>query len=178
MRVIAMADSSSDGTFTDAQATVGDFTLGGTLSLLMLGAIAGTAAGPLYLGIRRWLPVPAGWNGAAFGVLTLGTVGQPLFDPANVDFQIFEPLLLTLLLFSALFLVNGLLLGWLLDHFQPERSLGPRSRVSIVVSSGLSIVTVVGILGLAGGMIGMFDDEGKCLRAVGGGEGCAVPATQ
>ena len=70
MRVIAVADSSTDGTSTDAEATVGDLTLGGTFSLLVLGTIAGVMAGPIYLGLRRWLPGAWTWKGVAFGVLT------------------------------------------------------------------------------------------------------------
>src|SRR5687768_9544666 len=63
MRLIALADPATAGTFTDAKATVGDFTLGGTVGLLALGTIAGIMAGPLYLGLRRWLPVPPAWKG-------------------------------------------------------------------------------------------------------------------
>lgn len=176
MRLIALADPSSDGTFTDAEAIVGDFTAGGTFSLLALGTIAGVMAGPLYLGVRRWLPVPPAWNGTAYGVFTLLTVGNLLFDPNNADFQIFEPVLLVIALFSVLFFVNGLILAGLMDRLYPEPAYAHRARVSRAATSVLAIVCVIGAIGFAGGTLGMIDDEGTCLRAAGQGNGCAVYA--
>lgn len=176
MRLIAAADPSTDGTFTDARATVGEFTLSGTAEIVLLGTIAGIIGGLLYLGVRRWLPVPPAWNDAAYGVLTLVTVGQPLFDPSNADFQIFEPVLLTVGLFSGLFIVNGLLLGALMDRLHPEPAYRARRRTSMVITAVLGLVFLAGTLMLVGGTLGLIDDEGTCLRATGGGEGCAVPA--
>ena len=174
MRLIALADPSSDGTFTDAEAIVGDFTLGGTFGLLALGAVAGIMGGLLYLGLRRWLPAPPAWNGAAYGVFTLLTVGNVLFDPGNADFQIFEPALLVIALFSLLFFVNGLLLAGLMDRLYPEPVYAHRPRVSRAVTSVLAIVCVIGAIGFVGGTLGMIEDEGTCLRAAGQGNGCAV----
>lgn len=37
-----------------------------------------------------------------------------------------------------------------------------------------AIVCAVGAVAFVGGTIGKVEDEGTCLRAVGGGEGCAV----
>ncbi len=176
MRLIALADSSADGTFTDSKATVGEFTMGGTFGLLMLGTVAGVMGGLLYLGLRRWLPVPPAWNGMAFSVFTFVTVGFLLFDSANADFQIFEPVLLVIGLFSMLFFVNGLLLAALMDRFHPEPEYKARARVSRLVAGVLILITVAGLLAFVGSTLGMIEDEGTCLRAVGGGEGCAVRA--
>lgn len=176
MRLIAASDSSTDGTFTDSKATVGEFTAGGTFSLLMLGTLAGILSGLLYLGLRRWLPVPAPWNGIAWAALTLVTVGNILFDPGNADFQIFEPVLLVVALFSVLFVVNGVLLGWLMERFHPEPGYSHRPRVSRAVGAVLVGVTAIGAMVFIGSTLGLLEDEGTCLRAVGGGEGCAVRA--
>jgi hypothetical protein len=178
MRLIALADPSTDGTFTDARATVGEFTMEGTLSLFALGAVAGAMGGLLYLGIRRWLPVPAAWNGFAYSVLTLLTVGNLLFDPSNVDFRIFEPVLLVVALFSVLFFINGLALAGLMDRFHPEPDYRNRPRATAAVTVALGAVCLVGAFGYVGGILGMVEDEGSCQRAVGGGEGCAVPAEE
>ncbi len=59
MRIIALADPSTDGLVTDADATVGDITFGGTINLLLLGTIAGVMGGVVYLGIRQFLSKPA-----------------------------------------------------------------------------------------------------------------------
>ncbi len=176
MRVIALADSSTDGTFTDAEATVGEFSIEGSLSLFPLGIGAGILGGLLFLGVRRWLPVPTKWKGAAYGLLTLLTVGNLLFDPSNADFQIFEPVLLVVALFTALFFVNGLLLGWLMQRFHPEPAYEPRPRAARIAVGLLGAVCLLGGFAYVGGILGMVEDQGTCLRAAGGGNGCALPA--
>jgi hypothetical protein len=174
MRVIALFDPSADGATTDAEATVGEITFGGTLNLLLLGAIAGVMGGLAYLGVRRWLPVPAAWRGLAYGVVTLMTVGQLLFDRNNADFQIFEPVLLVIALFSLLFLINGLILVPLLDRFHPEPAYPPSLRVSRALAGVLALVCLLGFAAHAVTTVQMIDDEGSCLSARGGGAGCAV----
>lgn len=174
MRIIALADPETDGAFTDAEATVGDITIDGTLGLLMLGTIAGVMGGLVYLGLRRWLPVPAPWKGLAYGIVTLLTVGQLLFDTHNADFQIFEPILLVIGLFAVLFLVNGLILGPLMERIHPEPAYPPSTRVPRAAAALIAIVCVIGVAGYAETIPTMIDDEGSCLSARGGGNGCAV----
>jgi hypothetical protein len=130
--------------------------------------------GLLYLGLRRWLLVPRAWRGLAFGALTLFTVGQPLFDTHNVDFQIFEPILVVIGLFAALFFINGLILAPLLDRIHPEPVYPPGKRVPLVVAGAIGIVSVLGFIVMAGTVLTMVDDAGTCYAAFGGGEGCAV----
>lgn len=177
MRIIALADPDTDGANTDAEATVGELTLGGTVELLMLGTIAGIMGGALYLGLRRWLPVPAAWKGLAYGAVTLVTVGHLLFDPHNADFQIFEPILLVIALFAALFFVNGLILGPLTQRFHPEPAYPASARVSRTAAAVIAALCLLGAIGLLTDTIPkMLDDEGTCLSAAGGGNGCAVQA--
>jgi hypothetical protein len=174
MRIIALADPDTDGRFTDAEATVGEITLGGTFNLLMLGTIAGVMGGALYLGVRRWLPVPAGWKWLAYAVLTLATVGQLLFDQNNADFQIFEPVLMVVALFSVLFFLNGFIVSALVDRFHPEPAYGSSLRVSRAVAGVIALVCVLGFAAHAISTVEMVDDQGTCLSAKGGGLGCAV----
>ena len=174
MRIIALADPDTDGVFTDAEATVGEITLGGTFNLIMLGTIAGIMGGAAYLGVRRWLPVPAGWKGLAYSIVTLLTVGQLLFDRNNADFQIFEPVLMVIALFSALFLLNGLIVSALADRFHPEPTYRPSLRVSRAVTGIIAVVCVLGIVAHVITTVQMIDDQGSCFSAKGGGLGCAV----
>jgi len=174
MRIIALANPDADGVQTDSEATVGQITLDGTMTLLILGTIAGVMGGVVYLGVRRWLPVPTVWKGPAYGVLTLLTVGQLLFDRANPDFQIFEPVLIVLALFSLLFLVNGLLVSGLLGRFHPEPAYPSSLRVSRVVTGVIAVVCLLGVFAHTMTTVQMIDDEGSCLSAKGGGAGCAV----
>ena len=174
MRIIALADSETDGAFTDAEATVGEFTAGGTFSLLFLGIAAGVLGGLLYLGLRRWLWVAPVWRGPVYGLVTLLTVGNLLFDTNNADFQIFEPVLLVIALFSVLFFVNGLLLAPLADRIHPEPSYPSGARVPKVAAGLIVLVCLVGLAGLVDTTREMIDDSGTCLAAAGGGNGCAV----
>jgi hypothetical protein len=176
MRIIALADPGTDGATTDAEATVGEFTFGGTVNLMILGSIAGVMGGATYLGLRRWLPVPAAWRGLAYGIVTLLTVGQLLFDTNNADFQIFEPVVLVIALFSLLFLVNGAIVAPLVDRFHPEPAYRGSLRVTRAVTGVLAVICVLGIVAHGVTTAQMIDDEGTCLSALGGGAGCAVKA--
>jgi hypothetical protein len=174
MRIIALANPGRDGVNTDAEATVGQITFGGTVNLLILGTIAGIMGGLLYLGLRRWLPVPASWKGLVYGVVTLATVGNPLFDTNNADFQIFEPVLMVIALFSVLFFVNGVVVAYLLNRFHPEPTYATSPRSSRVATALIAVVCVIGTVGMVFGAGDMLNDEGTCFSAAGGGKGCAV----
>jgi hypothetical protein len=174
MRVITLLNDDRRGVTTDASATVGEVSLEGTISLLALGTIAGVLGGLLYLGLRRWLWVPPAWRGVAFGAVTLVTVGQPLFDPANVDFQIFEPVLAVFALFAALFFINGMVLAPLFDRIHPEPRYASGRRVPRIAAGAVALVFVLGFVLLASTVVTMVEDEGTCYSAAGGGEGCAV----
>jgi hypothetical protein len=174
MYAIRLLNDNRTGATTDSSGTVGEFSVGGTVSLLVLGTLAGILAGLVYLGLRRWLPAPRAWRGPAFGALMLVTVGQALFDPGNVDFQIFEPVLVVVLLFAALFLVNGVILAVLLDRLHPEPAYARSTRVSRAVTGVIAIVAVLGIALFAGTLATMVEDAGTCYSAAGSGEGCAV----
>jgi hypothetical protein len=174
MRIIAVLNDDRDGVTTDSSATVGEISLGGTLSLLMLGVAAGVMGGLLYLGLRRWLWVSPAWRGLAFGVVTLVTVGQPLFDPANVDFQIFEPVVVVMAMFAALFLINGLILVPLADRIHPEPSYPKSKRVPRLAAGAIALACVLGGVLLLGTFMTMVDDAGTCYSAAGGGQGCAI----
>ena len=178
MRIIALANPDNDGVFTDAEATVGEITFDGTVGLLFLGTVAGIMGGAVYLGLRRWLPVPAAWKGLTWGIVSLLTVGQLLFDTHNADFQIFKPVVMVIALFSVLVLLNGLLVGALVGRFHPEPGYRPSLRVSRAVAPVIAVVCVLGIVAYADTIPQMIDDEGTCLSAVGGGNGCAVRASE
>ncbi|MBI5287739.1 MAG: hypothetical protein HY873_02065 [Chloroflexi bacterium] len=174
MRIIAVLNHDRDGVTTDARAIVGEISLGGTMSLVMLGAVAGVLGGLFYLGLRRWLWVPPTWRGPAFAAVTLLTVGHVLFDTANVDFQIFEPVAVVIALFAALFLMNGLLLVPLADRIHPEPAYPAGSRVPRAVAFVIALVCLFGLILMIDTFRTMINDAGTCYTAAGGGEGCAI----
>lgn len=174
MRIIMLVDGEHRGVVTDGSAIVGEFTLAGTAGLLFVGTVAGVMGGLMYLPLRRWLFTQPILRGVTFGAITLLTIGQILFDTHNVDFQIFEPVLVVVALFALLFAINGLILVALADRIHPEPAYRPGSRMPKAIAAVMGAVCVLGAMVMAGTVNTMIDDAGTCYAAAGGGAGCAV----
>jgi hypothetical protein len=116
MRLIADANPSSFGKETSSEATIGAFTIGGTLNfLIQIGLVVGGLVGLAYLGIRRFLPVGL-LRAPAYGMV-LVVVATGLIIEFNIhDFAIL-PKALSVALFGLLLFVYGLLTAWLIDRF-------------------------------------------------------------
>lgn len=69
------------GELTESGFVVGEVTLGGTLALVLLGAIGGALGGAVYVAMRPWLAPLHRWRGIGFGLLMLAVSGEP--DPAS-----------------------------------------------------------------------------------------------
>lgn len=125
MRIVAITAGSADqGAITDAEATVGDITTGGTIFLLLLGSFAGVVGGVVYMGARRWLADGGHWKGIMFGLLLLTMFGSLIIEGDNVDFHTFGYATLNIAMFAALFVSFGLLVVPFVDRI--ERLLPPR----------------------------------------------------
>ena len=114
MRVLALTSPpSADGRTTEAQEVVGEISAGGTLALFTFGgAFTGVAAAALYVLLYRWLP-SGRVRGLAFGALMLVAFGwwvEPLRG-SNPDFDIVGPAWVTVVSFSGLVLVVGMLVA-------------------------------------------------------------------
>jgi hypothetical protein len=117
MRLIADANPSNFGKHTSTgEATIGTFTIGGTLDILIqIGLIVGGLVGLAYLAIRRFLPVGR-LRAPAYGIV-LVVVATGLIIEFNIhDFDIL-PKALSVALFGLLLFVYGLLTAWLIDRF-------------------------------------------------------------
>ncbi|CAN5450946.1 MAG: hypothetical protein ACR2MC_09170 [Actinomycetota bacterium] len=121
MRVMAATSTAAvQGTETEFGATVGEISFGGTLFLLIAGAILGAAGGLIFMAIRRLLPW-AGWaGGLAYGLLLLGVLGRLIIDPNNFDFDVLDPASLAVAMFAAIFILYGLLLVPTLERLEPS----------------------------------------------------------
>jgi len=96
---------------------VGDITLGGTAAIVVFVVLgAGLTGGVLYAGAEPWLRRLRPWHGVAYGVGLLVAFGFAVLDPSNLDFQRFGSARLNVAMFAALFLVFGLVIGWLFDR--------------------------------------------------------------
>lgn len=117
MRLLAVtAGDAAQGRLTEADQTVGEITVGGTVGFVVFsGVFGGVIAAVLYLLVRRFLP-PRWLGGAIFGLgllIVAGTTIEPLRSD-NPDFDIVGPGWLALLVFAALSVVFGIVLSGLI----------------------------------------------------------------
>jgi len=95
---------------------VGDITVGGTIGVLLVGALLGVLGGVLYASVEPWFRRFRPWHGVAFGVFLLVAAGIAVLDPANSDFPRFGSAPLNVAMFAALFLLFGPLIAWVFDR--------------------------------------------------------------
>lgn len=173
MRLIAVIDTSTDGAQTDF-ATVGEITVGGTFTLLVLSTIAGVIGGVMYVAVRRWLPWSHVARGAFFGLLMM--FGPGVIALGEVDLQIFEPAVPIFALFVALIVLYGIGVALLTDRLHAPRPESPGPRMDLVARS-LVALAAVGVCVMAVLVTyNVHDKAGSCLSADDNG-GCAVRAT-
>src|SRR3989337_1386982 len=77
MRIVAITAGDADqGAITDAEATVGEITAGGTIFLIFLSGMAGALGGLLYPAVRRWLADAGRGRGLGVSALLLAIYGS------------------------------------------------------------------------------------------------------
>jgi hypothetical protein len=156
MRVLALTSPDAAGRLTEAQAHVGDITAGGSLALLLFGALPGAfLSAVLYALIHSWLP-RGRLGGALFGVVLLllfSTTVDPLRS-GNVDFDILGPGWLAALLFSVLVILHGMLVAAIAGWYSRRLPLRP-SRPWLARSPLLAalVYVPVGIVLAAGAVL-------------------------
>ena len=88
-----------------------------------------------------------------------------MIDPDSVDFLIFEPVILPIVLFAALFLVGGALLAFFADRFHPEPEYARPTLAPRLVAGLLVLVTLVGTVVTTANVVELIDKEGTCVSA-------------
>ena len=128
-----------------------DFTVAGTLAIVLFGALLGAPLGVLYNAVADRLPGPARLRGIVFGLAGLAAIG-PFFLRTEEFFSIGR-----VMLFVPLFVLFGVAIGIAIG---PSRSLMPRSPTPVQVLASLAAATtvvllaftfVLNVLGLPGG---------------------------
>lgn len=170
MRVIALIDPSTDGAETDF-GTVGEITVGGSLTLAILTSITGAMGGLAYVAVRRWLPGSTVRRGLFFGLVMM--FGPGFIALGEVDLQIFEPAVPVFAAFVALVVTYGIGVAILADRLHPSAAVTPGPRMEAAARWAVRLLSV-GVLAMAVLATGnVYDHEGSCLSADEEG-GCAV----
>lgn len=142
------------GELTQSGFVVGDVTTGGTLGLVLLGAIGGTLGGAVYVALRPWLAPLGRWRGLGFGLLMLAVSGEP--DPTSRDFRRFGPPLVSIAMFAALSPLAGVVLVPLVTKLERYVAAagpsGPRGgrRAAVHELTWIAGIGTLVVLGLGG----------------------------
>jgi hypothetical protein len=151
MRLIAQQSPEAHGQITEAQATVGEISIDGTIGLFIFGGLpAGVVAAAIYVAIQRWMPRgPLG--GFVFGLLLL-TVLAPRIEPLradNIDFAIVGPGWLSLTVLSALVILEGMFVAAVTSRLSRALPLAANGKVWPYVLSLPAIIVLVLVLPVA-----------------------------
>ncbi len=117
MRILALANEHTTGLLTDNGNIVGEVTGGGTLVLIIRGAVMGAGGGLFYVLARRWLPAPFLPRAVVFAVLGFLITAAQTLDETNPDFLLFGPTSLAVALFAFLYFPYALGTAWLVNRF-------------------------------------------------------------
>lgn len=152
MRITAiMATAAEQGTLTDAEERVGEFSVDGTIGLMTFGGmLVGIFGGFAYAAAERWFRGLVAWRGLAFGAFLLATLGWVVIEGDNFDFSTLGSVSVNLAMFTAVYLLFGVLVAPLYDWFRAHLPR-PALRASFFVVSplyGLVGLLTLGSLGV------------------------------
>jgi hypothetical protein len=153
MRLLALTSPGMHGTLTEGGATIGEITIAGTISFVgLVGVTSGLLSGALYALIRSLLPRRRA-GGLALGVILLVLAGsriEPLRS-GNIDFALVGPDWLSVMLFAALALFQGMLvvaLAGRLSRWAPP--VRPPAGAGRAVVAGQAAAAVLVLAALPG----------------------------
>jgi hypothetical protein len=123
-----------------------EFTIAGTLGILVIVALASILPGICYAHMRRFLPWPEATRGLLFGLAMLLVIGLPFFYGALSTGELSRgPLDFGRGLFAALFLLFGLLVGLVAGWLAPRLSAPQRSFGSVAGYGALMLAALIGL---------------------------------
>jgi hypothetical protein len=150
MRISALAAGPEMvGRLTENGNRIGEFTIGGTLALIIfVGIFSGVAGSVAVVGSDPWLRWLGPVQGLGFGVVVLAvTAGQGPFN--SVDFLILDPPALNVAMFVGLHLAFGLAVSgiyWLADRRLPPAE--DREQVGYLVVTSLGTIALLLVIAL------------------------------
>jgi hypothetical protein len=142
MRIASLIDPSARGRTTEAGATVGEFTLGGTIELVVFGGIfTGIGLAVIWVVVRPWLPNRGTARYLVAALVGVAMGGRFAIDGRNIDFFILDPAMGQVAIFIGLAALTGAVVV-VVDRWLERRLPPPRRDLMI----GYGIVSVIGLL--------------------------------
>lgn len=117
-----------NGVTSDDGFTIGRVTLGGTYSLVLIGAAVGIIGAGAYRLVAPWLIGPLWFRRVTTGLAAGAVVGSMLIHSDGVDFTLLKPTWLAIGLFIALPALFGLVIGAVVDSVSRPGSWTARGR--------------------------------------------------
>ena len=130
MAVLAALNAEDHGTRTDDGFRMGQFTVGGTLNLLVVTAVIGAIGGLVFLSVRGLRFGPAWFRTASVALGATLVVGSMLVHADGVDFTRLEPVALAVVVGTTVLFFAAALIA-----YDPSRGLmvrrgGPKGEAS------------------------------------------------
>lgn len=127
MRVVALLNAEANGTLTDAEQVVGAITLGGTVELIVFGGLfGGLFAGVIWVVVRERLPDRLSLRIPLVGVIATLVGSFAIIESDNIDFRLFDPVILNVAMFMMLVGLAGSATAyadWVLLRILPSGSV-------------------------------------------------------
>ena len=124
MRVVALLNAEANGTLTDAEQVVGAITLGGTVELIVFGGLfGGLFAGVIWVVVRERLPDRLSLRIPLAGVIATLIGSFAIIESSNIDFRLFDPVVLNVAMFIMLVGLAGSATAsgdWVLQRHLPS----------------------------------------------------------
>ncbi len=114
------------GVTSDDGFEIGRFTIGGTYSLVTLGAIVGIIGAVAYRAVAPWLLGPVWFRRVTVAAASGVVVGSIVIHADGIDFTLLKPTWLAIVLFIALPALFGAAVGVAVDRIAGRRHGGPQ----------------------------------------------------
>lgn len=121
------------GVTSDDGFTIGQFTVGGTYNLLMIGAAVGVIGAIVYRLVAPWLVGPNWFRRVTTGLGSGVVVGSMLIHSDGIDFNVLKPMWLAIGLFVALPALFGSLIGVTVDAVSRPTSWTNQGRRRLII---------------------------------------------
>lgn len=130
------------GLESDDGFTMGQFTLGGTYNLIVVGAVVGVVGAAAYIAVAPWLLGPSWFRRLTVGLTAGALVGAMVVHSDGVDFQVLEPLWFAVALFVGLPFVVGIALTLAVDRAAMPGSWAAEGQRRQIVPAVLAALVV------------------------------------